>query len=232
MKMIIEEADAIQQEVLTEEQSVKVEVKGGRVYAFCKRAFDVVCSLFGLIVLSWLFLIVAILIKCTSKGPIIYTSERVGKDGKVFKFYKFRSMYQDAESQLEDLLKNNEIEGGVTFKMKNDPRITPIGRFLRKTSIDELPQLWNVLRGDMSIVGPRPGTVREYKLYNEYHMNRLLVPQGLTGEWQVRGRSTTTFEEMIKMDIDYISKKRSFGYDMFLILKTFTVFLSHDSGAE
>ncbi len=227
-----EDVVAIRVEELTEETSVTVPVKGGRVYAFFKRAFDIFCSLIGIVVLSWFLLIIAIVVKCTSKGPAIYTSERVGKNGRVFKFYKFRSMYLDAESQLEDLLKDNEVEGGVTFKMKNDPRITPVGRFLRKTSIDELPQLFNILKGDMSVVGPRPCTVREYKLYSEYHKNRLLVPQGLTGEWQVKGRSTTTFDEMIKMDIDYISEKRSFWYDIFLILKTFTTFLSRDSGAE
>ena len=221
-----------QEEVLTKEQSVTIKVKGGKIYAFFKRTFDIICSLLGLIVLSWLFLIVAIIVKCTSKGPVIYASERVGKDGKIFRFYKFRSMYMDAENQLEDLLKDNEVEGGITFKMKNDPRITPIGRIMRKTSIDELPQLWNILKGDMSVVGPRPGTVREYNLYNDYHKNRLLVPLGLTGEWQVHGRSTTTFDEMIEMDIDYILRKRSFWYDIFLVLKTFTVFLSHDSGAE
>ncbi len=227
-----EEVVAIQVEELTEETSVKVQVKGGRIYAFFKRTFDIFCSLIGIIVLSWFMLIIAIVVKCTSKGPVIYTSERVGKNGRVFKFYKFRSMYRDAESQLEDLLKDNEVEGGVTFKMKNDPRITPVGRFLRKTSIDELPQLFNIFKGDMSVVGPRPCTVREYNLYSDYHKNRLLVPQGLTGEWQVKGRSTTTFDEMIEMDIAYISEKRSFWYDIFLILKTFTTFLSHDSGAE
>lgn len=209
-----------------------IEVRDSKSYSFFKRLFDIVLSLIALVILSPLFLIVSLTILFTSKGPIIYASDRVAKGGRVFRFYKFRSMYKDADSKLAELLDKNEIPGGVTFKMHNDPRITPVGKFLRKTSIDELPQLINILKGDMSIVGPRPCTLREYRLYNDHHKKRLLVPQGLTGEWQVRGRSTTTFAEMIEMDLDYISNKRSFWHDAFLILKTFTVFLSHESGAE
>ncbi len=204
-----------------EKQDMKViNVRDGKVYAFFKRVFDIFCSLLALIILSPILLIVGILVKCTSRGKIIYTSDRVGKNGKIFKFYKFRSMKQGAEAELETLLDQNETKG-ITFKMKDDPRVTGFGKFIRKTSLDELPQLVNILKGDMSFVGPRPCTVREYKLYGEYEKQRLLVPQGLTGEWQVKGRSNTTFEEMIDLDLDYIQNKRSFWYDIKLIFMTF-----------
>ena len=155
---------------------------------------------------------------------MIYVSKRVGKDGKVFNFYKFRSMRENAEEELKLLLEHNEIEGGVIFKMKEDPRITKFGKFLRKTSLDELPQLFNILKGDMSLVGPRPCTVREYELYSERDKLRLKVPQGLTGEWQVRGRCNTSFEEMVDMDLDYIQNKRGFWYDIGLLFRTIPVF--------
>ncbi len=232
MRLIVKQTDTVDNKFDTSATEHKVKVKSSTGYEISKRIFDIVCSALGMICLSWLFLIIVILIRCTSKGPAIYVSERIGKDGKAFKFYKFRSMYKDAESRLEELLKHNEVSGGITFKMKNDPRITPVGKIIRKASIDELPQLWNIFKGDMSIVGPRPCTVREYKLYSEYHKNRLLVPQGLTGEWQVNGRSTTSFDEMIELDLDYITNKRSFWYDIRIIFKTVAVVFSSDSGAE
>ena len=203
-------------------ENEEVIVKGGKAYAFFKRVFDIVFSFLALIILSPIMLIVGILVKCTSKGKMIYVSQRVGKNGKTFNFYKFRSMHEDAEKELESLLDQNETDG-ITFKMENDPRITKFGKFIRKTSLDELPQLINILKGDMSVVGPRPCTVREFKLYNEYDKKRLLVPQGLTGEWQVRGRSNTTFNQMIELDLDYIKNKRSFWYDIKLIFLTFGV---------
>lgn len=205
-------------------------IKKKRVYYFFKRVFDFFGALVALILLSWLLLIIAILVKCTSEGPIIYASDRVGKNGKVFKFYKFRTMVVDAESQLEDLLKHNET-GGVTFKMKNDPRITKFGKFLRKTSLDELPQLWNIVKGNMSFVGPRPCTTREYNLYSEKDKLRLLVPQGLTGYWQIHGRSNTTFDDMVNMDIFYIIKRRGFFYDFWLMVRTVLHVFQKD-GAE
>ncbi len=214
------------------ENSESIKIKGSKAYDVCKRIFDVVCSLLAMICLSWLFLIVIILIRCSSKGPAIYVSDRIGKDGKVFKFYKFRTMYDGADKHLDELLKDNEIEGGVTFKMKNDPRVTTVGKFLRRTSIDELPQLWNILKGDMTIVGPRPCTVREYELYTEHHKKRLVVPQGLTGEWQANGRSATSFDEMIEMDLAYITEKRGFFYDLLVIFKTVTVMFTSESGAQ
>lgn len=213
-----------------EKEETKIRVKGGKVYAFFKRALDIFASFLAIVLFSLPMLIIGILVKCTSKGPIIYVSKRVGKGGKVFNFYKFRSMYSDAEARLDELLQFNESEG-ITFKMKDDPRITPFGKFIRKTSLDELPQLFNILKGDMSIVGPRPCTVREFNLYGEREMQRLLVPQGLTGEWQAKGRSSVSFDKMIDMDLDYISHKRSFGYDLQLIFKTIVVVIT-EKGAE
>lgn len=207
-----------------------IKVKGGRAYAFFKRVFDFLFSLFALIALSPLFLVIAILIKCSSSGKVFYVSERVGKNGKIFKFYKFRSMRNGAEQELDSLLAQN-MNQGITFKMKNDPRVTKVGKFLRRSSLDELPQLINILKGDMSLVGPRPGTLREYQLYSDYDKQRLLVPQGLTGEWQVRGRSKIPFKQMVELDLDYITNKRSFWYDVKLIFMTFGAVLRQD-GAE
>ena len=201
-------------------EKIEIKVKGGKAYAFFKRAFDIFSSAIALIVLFPFLLIIGILVKVTSKGPVFYVSDRVGKNGKVFKFYKFRTMVKDAEQQLDQLLEQNEVEGGVTFKMENDPRLTKFGKFLRKSSIDELPQLLNILKGDMSVVGPRPCTPRELELYGDKEKNRLLVPQGLTGEWQVNGRSNTTFDEMIDLDLEYIEKKRGFWYDIGIIFRT------------
>lgn len=218
--------------MIKEELQVKVEekeyqifhVRGNKFYHFMKRLEDICASFLAIVILSIPMLIIGLLVKLTSKGPMIYTSKRVGKDGKVFNFYKFRSMVANAENELENLLAQNEIEGGVIFKMKEDPRITKFGKFLRKTSLDELPQLFNILKGDMSLVGPRPCTVREYELYSERDKLRLKVPQGLTGEWQVRGRCNTSFEEMVDMDLDYIQNKRGFWYDIGLLFRTIPVF--------
>ncbi len=206
-------------EVKEQERDLIIIVKGGKIYSLFKRLFDIFCSFIAIIVLSPVLLIIGLLVKLTSKGPVFYVSTRIGKDGKPFKFYKFRSMKKDAEKELVNLLEQNETQG-ITFKMKDDPRITKFGKFIRKTSLDELPQLFNILKGDMSIVGPRPCTDREYALYSEKDKKRLLVPQGLTGEWQTRGRSDTTFDEMVDMDLEYITSKRGFWYDIKLILLT------------
>lgn len=208
-----------------------IKARKGKAYSFLKRFFDIICSLLAMIILSPLFLIIGLLVVCTSKGPMIYVSKRVGKNGKIFNFYKFRSMYKNAEQKLNELLDQNEIEGGVTFKMKNDPRITPFGRFIRKTSIDELPQLLNILKGDMSIIGPRAALPREIELYPEEALDRLIVPQGLSGEWQANGRSDTSFDNMIKMDLDYVQNKRGFWHDVGLIFRTILVVI-RGSGAE
>lgn len=209
-------------------EKIEIKVKGGKAYAFFKRAFDIFSSFLALIVLFPFLLIIGILVKVTSKGPIFYVSERVGQNGKVFKFYKFRTMVENADQQLNQLLEQNEVEGGVTFKMENDPRLTKFGKFLRKSSIDELPQLLNILKGDMSVVGPRPCTPREFELYGDKEKNRLLVPQGLTGEWQVNGRSNTTFDEMIDLDLEYIEKKRGFWYDIGIIFRTLPAVFRQD----
>lgn len=218
--------------MIKEELQVQVEekeyqifhVRGNKFYHFMKRLEDICASFLAIVILSIPMLIIGLIVKLTSKGPMIYVSKRVGKDGKVFNFYKFRSMRENAEEELKLLLEHNEIEGGVIFKMKEDPRITKFGKFLRKTSLDELPQLFNILKGDMSLVGPRPCTVREYELYSEKDKLRLKVPQGLTGEWQVRGRCNTSFEEMVDMDLDYIQNKRGFWYDIGLLFRTIPVF--------
>ena len=206
-------------------------VKNVVFYPFFKRAFDICASFLAIVVLIIPLCIVAIAIKIDSKGRVFYVSDRIGKRGKVFKLYKFRSMEENAEDKLASLLKDNQVEGDVTFKLKDDPRITKVGKFLRKTSIDELPQLFNILKGDMSFVGPRPCTPREFFLYTPKAMLRLSVPQGLTGEWQTHGRSNTTFEQMIDMDLDYIQHKRGFFYDLYLIFKTIGVALRQE-GAE
>ena len=197
----------------------KIEIKKKPVYGFFKRTVDIFGSLILIIVLSWLLLILAILVKCTSKGPIIYVSKRVGKNGKLFNFYKFRSMRVGADKELDSLIKQNET-GGITFKMKDDPRITKFGKFIRKTSLDELPQLFNILNGSMSFVGPRPALPREVEQYNDYQKQRLLVNQGLTCIWQCSGRSNTTFDEQIEMDLEYI-QKRGFFFDIWILIKTF-----------
>lgn len=200
----------------------KVEAKV--VYHFIKRAIDIFGSSLGLIVLSPLFLIVGYMIKKEdSGGPIFFSQDRVGKNGKIFKMYKFRSMCVDAEDRLEMLLKHNEIEGAM-FKIKKDPRVTRTGKFIRKTSIDELPQLWNVLKGDMSVVGPRPPLSREVKEYSNYDKQRLLVKPGCTGLWQVSGRNHVGFNEMVALDLKYI-QNQSIKLDIKIMMKTFMVII-------
>jgi len=191
-------------------------------YLILKRTIDIVGASLGLIVLSMLFLLIALIIKIEDpKGPVFFSQKRIGKNEKEFKMYKFRSMVTDAEEKLQELLKKNEASGAM-FKMKDDPRITKIGKFIRKTSIDELPQLWNVLRGDMSLVGPRPPLPREVAEYTMHDKKRLLVQPGCTGLWQVSGRSNIGFEEMVKLDIYYIEKRNVF-FDFKIILKTVLV---------
>ncbi len=188
-----------------------------------KRLFDIAASATALLLLSPLFLIVALLIRLDSKGPIFFSQNRVGKHGHKFRFWKFRSMDVDAEKhkaalkELNNKLNNKQCD--VRFKMENDPRITRVGHFLRKFSIDELPQLWNVLKGDMSLVGPRPPLPDEVAKYTPYQHRRLEVTPGITCIWQVSGRSNIPFEEQVKMDLKYIANQ-SFWNDMRLLLKT------------
>ncbi|MFD2611100.1 sugar transferase [Paenibacillus gansuensis] len=188
-------------------------------YAIGKRVMDFTGALVGLILAFPLFLIVAILIKWEDpKGPVFFKQKRVGKNEKIFYMFKFRSMVTDAEKMLDKLLAQNEVSGAM-FKMKNDPRVTRIGRFIRKTSIDELPQLWNVLKGEMSLVGPRPPLQREVDEYTAYQKQRLAVTPGCTGLWQCGARNSVGFEEMVELDLKYIAT-RSIKNDIKIILKT------------
>jgi lipopolysaccharide/colanic/teichoic acid biosynthesis glycosyltransferase len=170
-----------------------------------------------------LLLSVAVAIKTESNGPVFFSQMRVGKNGKTFRMYKFRSMCANAEERLKDLRHLNEKDGPI-FKMANDPRITKIGRFIRRTSIDELPQLLNVIKGDMSIVGPRPPLQREVEQYAPHQLQRLAVKPGLTCYWQISGRSNLSFEEWVKLDLKYIEES-SLTTDFKIVLKTFPVVL-------
>ena len=208
----------------------KILERESKLYLFIKRSIDIICSLAGIIVLSPVFLIVAVLIKIEDpKGSIFFCQERNGQHPNTFKMYKFRSMVHNAEELLKDLQHKNE-QTGPAFKMTDDPRITKVGKFIRKTSLDELPQLFNILKGDMSLVGPRPPIPREVREYNSYQMQRLLVKPGLTCIWQVSGRNNIGFDEWVDMDLEYI-KTRNLLLDIKLILKTVKV-LFGDSNAS
>ncbi|WP_420491739.1 sugar transferase [Neobacillus drentensis] len=203
-------------------ENQKLLVNDGKTYVLTKRLIDIIGSSLGIILLGFLFIIIAILIKLEDpKGAILFSQKRVGLNGKEFKMYKFRSMISNAEEKLQELLKHNEVSGAM-FKMKDDPRITRIGKFIRKTSIDELPQLFNVLKGDMSLVGPRPPLPREVAVYSEYDKQRLMVTPGCTGLWQVSGRNSLGFGEMVELDLVYM-QKRSILFDLKIILKTVLV---------
>ena len=202
------------------ESEPKICVKKKPLYSFLKRTFDILGSFLGLIVLFIPLLIVSfiVIIDCPGASPV-YVQERVGKNGCRFKFYKFRSMIPNAEQMLDGLLEKNEMKGPA-FKIKNDPRITRFGRFIRKTSIDELPQLWNILKGDMSFVGPRPPLPREVAQYTDYQKQRLLVTPGLTCYWQVQPkRNSLSFDEWLFLDLKYISE-RCFWTDVKILFKT------------
>ena len=192
--------------------------RGFSFYEVIKRVIDVVCSFVGVLVLSPLFVVIAIIIKFTSKGPVFFSQKRVGRDGKEFKMYKFRSMVVNAEELKEKLASQNEMSGPM-FKMKDDPRVTKVGKFIRKTSIDELPQLLNVLKGDMSLVGPRPSLPKEVAQFEDWMYRRLEVKPGLTCYWQVSGRNNIDFEDWMKLDIKYVDE-RSTWIDIKLIFKT------------
>jgi lipopolysaccharide/colanic/teichoic acid biosynthesis glycosyltransferase len=188
-------------------------------YLFVKRACDISLSLLGILFLLPLFIIVSVVIKLEDpKGSIFFKQIRIGKNEKPFTMYKFRSMITNAEQLLPELMHKNEVSGAM-FKMKDDPRITIIGKMIRSTSIDELPQLWNVLKGEMSLVGPRPPLPYEVEQYSAYDKQRLLVTPGCTGLWQVSGRSSLGFQEMVELDIQYI-RERSIWFDVKIIFKT------------
>ena len=195
---------------------------------FIKRAMDIVAGLIGVIVFSPIMLVTAIAIKLDSPGPVLFKQTRVGQNGRHFKIYKFRSMYIDAEERKKDLLSQNELEGGVMFKIKDDPRITRVGKFIRKTSIDELPQFFNILQGTMSLVGTRPPTLDEVEKYGRKQWRRISIKPGLTGMWQVSGRSNIkSFDEIVQLDTEYIDNW-TLGLDLKIIFKTFLVLLKHD----
>ncbi|OAA94190.1 sugar transferase [Clostridium coskatii] len=198
-------------------------------YYFVKRSMDLILSFIGIIAFSPMMLMVAIAIKLDSRGPVIFSQMRVGMNGKPFKMYKFRSMVDDAEELLDNLRGKNEMTGPM-FKIKKDPRITRVGKFIRRTSIDELPQLFNVIKGDMSLVGPRPNLPHEVIKFTEYQKTKLIVKPGLTCYWQVMGRSNIDFEQWMKLDIKYIEDRNTL-LDLKLIFKTFGVFFGDDGAA-
>jgi lipopolysaccharide/colanic/teichoic acid biosynthesis glycosyltransferase len=189
------------------------------IYLFFKRSFDLMVSCVLLLGLSSLMPIVAILVKLTSPGSIFYRWKVAGKDGRYFTGYKFRSMYVNADKIKAKLISQNEMTGPV-FKLTNDPRVTPIGRILRKFSLDELPQLWSVVKGDMSLVGPRPPLQSEYEQFSDWQKQKLTVKPGITCLWQTRGRNEIQdFNEWVKLDLEYI-EKRSFWFDIKILLDT------------
>lgn len=208
---------------------IRSELEKTQTYYAIKRTMDVIGALCGIVFLSPILLITAILIKLESKGPVVFSQERVGLNGEIFKMYKFRSMVTNAEEILDKLKDKNEMSGPM-FKIKDDPRITKIGKFIRKTSIDELPQLFNVLKGEMTLVGPRPSLPREVVHFTEYQKLRLLAKPGLTCYWQVSGRNNIDFEEWMELDVKYV-RERSTWIDIKLIFKTVGVLFGDDNAA-
>ncbi|CAM5388367.1 putative colanic biosynthesis UDP-glucose lipid carrier transferase [Streptomyces afghaniensis 772] [Streptomyces afghaniensis] len=212
-KSLVRELNARTEEVLIKEQ---------KAYLLFKRVFDILCAIIGLLILSILFFIIGFLIKLEDKqGSVFFKQTRIGKDGKPFEMYKFRSMVSNAEDLKASLMDKNEATGPV-FKIKDDPRVTRIGKFIRKTSIDELPQLINVIKGEMSLVGPRPSLPQEVAAYSSYERQRLKVVPGITCYWQVGGRSNLSFMEWVELDLKYI-RERNLFIDFKLIIKTFFV---------
>lgn len=189
-----------------------------RLYRFSKRAMDIVICSATLILLGPFLLLVALAIKLDSRGPVLFRQLRVGKGQKPFYCLKFRSMTMDAETRKDEIAHLNEVDGPV-FKIRNDPRVTRVGRVIRKLSIDEFPQLVNILRGEMTLVGPRPPLPREVEQYEEWMLRRLEVTPGLTCIWQISGRSNTTFEQWMRMDLEYLDT-RSIGKDIIILLRT------------
>jgi lipopolysaccharide/colanic/teichoic acid biosynthesis glycosyltransferase len=193
-------------------------------YFFVKRIFDILVSFSGIILLSPLFLVIAVIIKINSRGPAIFKQLRVGEGGRPFLFYKFRTMKHGSERLKDSLLHLSDVDGPV-FKIKRDPRMTKIGRVLRKSSIDELPQLFNILRGDMTLVGPRPPLLEEVKKYGKRELRRLNAKPGLTGLWQVSGRNDISFLEWMELDLYYI-EHRSLVLDIKILIRTIPAVLS------
>jgi lipopolysaccharide/colanic/teichoic acid biosynthesis glycosyltransferase len=218
----VQQLEVDSDEVLYEEDYEVI----GTGYYFIKRTIDIICSIIGLIILSPIILVIVILIKLESKGGCIFSQERIGLNGKAFMMYKFRSMVANAEELKDKLYDKNEMNGPM-FKMKEDPRVTKVGKLIRKTSIDELPQLVNVLKGEMSLVGPRPSLPKEVIKFEDWMMERLSVKPGLTCYWQISGRSDIGFEDWMKLDVKYV-RERNTLIDIILILKTFGVFFGDE----
>ena len=205
----------------------KDKIESRFIYHGMKRLFDIVAATCGIIILSPLMIIIAVLIKNEDHGPIFYKQVRVGKNGKTFKMYKFRSMFINADKMLDKLKEQNDVDGPM-FKMKDDPRVTKIGHFIRKHSLDELPQFFNVLKGDMSLVGPRPPLPSEVVEYSEYDKQRLFVIPGCTGLWQATERNEVGFTKMVQLDIEYIKKANLF-FDLWIIWKTIEIIFKPNS---
>jgi lipopolysaccharide/colanic/teichoic acid biosynthesis glycosyltransferase len=210
--------------MLQEVGAPAVEQERSSVALSIKRAVDIVGALIALTLLALPSLAIAVAIKLDSRGPVLLRQWRVGQYGRLFVVYKFRTMCERADEMVVDLQQHNEQQGPL-FKMRRDPRMTRVGRWLRKLSIDEWPQLINVLRGDMSLVGPRPPLPREVQVYNEHQLGRLGAKPGMTGLWQVSGRSTLTFDEMVRLDLDYI-ERWSLGLDLMILLRTLPAVIS------
>ena len=213
-----EEAKETRRVVRRRENMREVYERKNKIYIVIKRIFDCILSALALIALSPIFLITAICIKAEDGGPVFFSQPRMGKNMKTFTFYKFRSMYVDADKKLKDLLKENE-QSGHAFKIENDPRITKVGKFIRKYSIDELPQLLNIIKGDMSIVGPRPILDWQMLECDAYEQQRQIVQPGLTCYWQIQGRSRIPWEEWVELDLDYI-QDMSLWTDIKMVLRT------------
>lgn len=191
-----------------------------KIYLILKRMFDFISSLIGLIIFLPILIIIALAIKLDSKGPIVFGHIRIGKNGQEIKVYKFRSMVQNAQEVFNNFTPEQKAEFNKNFKLENDPRITRVGSFLRKTSLDELPQLWNIIKGDMSVVGPRPIVKKEIIKYGDSFGKVFSVKPGLTGYWQANGRSDTTYDERVDMDLYYVDN-RSLGLDFKILIQTF-----------
>ncbi|WP_243895417.1 sugar transferase [Clostridium perfringens] len=191
-----------------------------KIYLILKRMFDFISSLIGLIIFLPILIIIAVAIKLDSKGPIVFGHIRIGKNGQEIKVYKFRSMVQNAQEVFNNFTPEQKAEFNKNFKLENDPRITRVGSFLRKTSLDELPQLWNIIKGDMSVVGPRPIVKKEIIKYGDSFRKVFSVKPGLTGYWQANGRSDTTYDERVDMDLYYVNN-RSLGLDFKILIQTF-----------
>ena len=225
--------DMVNQDVISRDNNLKykqkheIKSKEKEVYLYVKRALDIIISLIGLILLSPVFIIISLAIKLESKGPVFFFFFCIGKNGKTIKIYKFRSMVQNAEDLIKNFTPEQMKEYKENYKLTNDPRITKVGNFLRKTSLDELPQLVNIIKGDLSIIGPRPVVAEELKKYEENIDKFLSVTPGLTGYWAANGRSNTSYEERMKMELYYIDNM-SFMMDIKVFFKTIVSVLKKD----